>query len=45
MAEIQSDRIIIKDRRHGEKHTAIITIEDLKKCGLLKNSKDLTKGL
>jgi hypothetical protein len=35
LAEITSDRIIIKDRRHGSKHTAIITIDDLKKSAII----------
>lgn len=29
MAEIHRDRIVITDRRHGKKHIAIITVDDI----------------
>lgn len=29
MAEIVGDKLIIKDRRHGEKHVVILSVKDL----------------
>lgn len=38
MAEIVGDSLVIKDRRHGEKHVAVLKIADL--LDILQNRPD-----
>ena len=38
LAQVVGDNLVIKDRRHGEKHVAVIKIDDL--LDILKNKRN-----
>lgn len=38
LAQVVGDNLVIKDRRHGEKHVAVVKISDL--LDILKNNAD-----